>query len=176
MVPFPPISMLGAGATTEATVNIDFNQKNQPARFEISDCNGTHTAVLHPRVGELFNPDHIGVDEFKTSQTKLQGMNKTSGTATSKSGLNVLDTVTEFTNLALVNQEDGEYLFAGCVPPVELCSHKPLVLGRTMTGSNPMLLVLKDEGDNNYKYDIHLENAILGNAFSAEFKKALANA
>ena len=45
-----------------------------------------------------------------------------------------------------------------------------------MTGAKPMLLVLNDEGDSTYKYDIHLENAILGNAFSAEFKKAISGA
>ena len=39
-----------------------------------------------------------------------------------------------------------------------------------------MLLVVKNEGDGKYIFDVHLENAILGSGLSAEFSKALAKA
>jgi len=113
MVPFSPIASLGAGAVTVATINLDFNQKAQAARFEISDCNGQHQAVLQPRVGELFNPYAVDMETFETLRKKLQGMNKASGKATAKESLAVVEMVTGFANLAPVGEIDSIYHFAG---------------------------------------------------------------
>jgi len=159
MVPFAPISSLAAFSETQATINLDFNQKNSAARFEISDCNGQHEAVLHPQVGELFKPHEIDIDTFKTLQAKLQGMQKTSGQAKANGAFSIANLVSDFANIAPVSQdEEGLYCFAG----------------QTLKDSKPLLLVVNETGDNAYSFDIHLENAILGNALSAEFAKAIA--
>eukprot|EP00657_Telonema_sp_P-1_P010662 TRINITY_DN5194_c0_g2_i1.p1 TRINITY_DN5194_c0_g2~~TRINITY_DN5194_c0_g2_i1.p1 ORF type:complete len:394 (-),score=113.40 TRINITY_DN5194_c0_g2_i1:260-1441(-) len=160
MVPFGPISSLSSGATAQATININFNNKTQPARFEISDSNGAHKAALQPRVGELFYPYPVDVDACKATQSKLQGMNKTSGSMTATADVSVIDLMEEFTNLAFAGQEDSAYFFSG----------------RTLSGGLPMVVVIEDQQDGNYTYDIHLENAILGSGFSAELKKEFAAA
>eukprot|EP00656_Telonema_subtile_P033874 TRINITY_DN3791_c0_g4_i6.p1 TRINITY_DN3791_c0_g4~~TRINITY_DN3791_c0_g4_i6.p1 ORF type:complete len:1074 (+),score=404.50 TRINITY_DN3791_c0_g4_i6:166-3387(+) len=157
MVPFGPIAALSAGATTQATININFNNKTQPARFEISDCNGMHKAVLQPLVGELFCMHPTDLDAVKGTASKLQGMNKTSGSATAKSELDVVGLMSEFANLAFVAEEDRSFYFSG----------------KTLAGAKAMVLVVKHGEDNSYSYDVHLENAVLGSGFSAEIKKLL---
>eukprot|EP00658_Telonema_sp_P-2_P008389 TRINITY_DN1315_c0_g1_i10.p1 TRINITY_DN1315_c0_g1~~TRINITY_DN1315_c0_g1_i10.p1 ORF type:complete len:1075 (+),score=344.84 TRINITY_DN1315_c0_g1_i10:244-3468(+) len=157
MVPFNPISSLAPGASSEVTINVNFNNKTQPARFEISDSNGDHKAALQPRVGELFYPEPMDLDALKAKLPKLQGMHKVSGSAAASSELIIVDVVAGFANIAFVAEEDNTFYFSG----------------KALAGGLTMFLVIKQQDDHEYSFDIHLENAILASSLSSELKKLI---
>lgn len=111
------LSSLPGGATSSFTIGIDFNDTQQPAKFDICVGQGKKFAVqIEPVVGELLRPIFISEQGFLALQEKLRGMHENSGkiVGTCKDAASAKTAVLETTNVAQVSTADQEVLrFAG---------------------------------------------------------------
>jgi len=158
MTPFSTVAQIAAKQETQTTISIDFNSKVQPAQFEITDSNGTHTVKLHAPVGELLVGDTMSLEEYTKLEAKLQGMHMSSGTL-QNGGKPIAATITKFANVTEIpGAGEGKHRFAG----------------RTLSGGKPVLMSLDEVPDSEgmVQYRIHIENAVLGSSLQAGVMKA----
>ncbi|CAF0807411.1 unnamed protein product [Adineta ricciae] len=78
---FGEIDVLPSGASKVVSIGIDFNDKTQPASFEILfDNNAQPTALtISSHVGELFEQRFLNEQEFNQHLARLRGMNEITG-------------------------------------------------------------------------------------------------
>ncbi|XP_048583521.1 AP-3 complex subunit beta-2 isoform X2 [Nematostella vectensis] len=79
---FQEIGCLKPGATISVTLGIDFNDTTQPANFDI--CTSVHKfpVVIKAPVGEIIQGCSMNESDFITAQSKLRGMNESTGSLT----------------------------------------------------------------------------------------------
>ena len=127
----------------------------QPAHFEITDSNGTHSVKIHAEAGELVRPASMSPEEYSANEAKLQGMHMSTGSVQLGSK-NVGAVVMEFANMSQVDGcAAGEHKFAGT----------------TLSGDKPVLLTLTETPEA-VQYRLHVDNAVLGSNLQASLKKA----
>ncbi|CAF0877310.1 unnamed protein product [Adineta steineri] len=75
---FDEIDVLPSGGTSVASIGIDFNDKTQPALFDISfNDNSLPTSLsISCHVGELFEQKFLNEQEFNQNLARLRGMNE----------------------------------------------------------------------------------------------------
>lgn len=156
MAAFASIPKVGVNQEVQTTVSIDFNSKVQPAQFDITDSNGTHSVKIHAEAGELLRPINMPLEEYTAVEAKLQGMHMSTGQI-NPNGKNVSATVQGFANVVQIDDVEGEYKFAGT----------------TLSGDKPVLISMSAVADSQYlKYRLHVENAVLAASLQAGLNKA----
>ena len=73
---FEPINILLPGQTSQARVNINFNDTLQPAKFTICCSKGRFSCKIQPPVGELVSPYLLVESDFDALKAKLSGMHE----------------------------------------------------------------------------------------------------
>jgi hypothetical protein len=85
---FDEIDILPSGVSIVASIGIDFNDKTQPAIFDISfDGNPTPTSLsISCHVGELIEQKFLNEQEFNQHLSRLRGMNEITGSVNINEG------------------------------------------------------------------------------------------
>ncbi|XP_050664733.1 AP-3 complex subunit beta-2 isoform X2 [Leptidea sinapis] len=74
IVEFPPVAVLGPGATTTVLLGVDFTDSIQPVEFTLLSSIGEVGVVISPPVGELMRSVTMSPERWDLEHRKLRGM------------------------------------------------------------------------------------------------------
>jgi len=144
--PFTSIDILQPNSTLDSSININFNQRTNPVKFEICTETGTYTVNLTPPIGELLAPAPCTIADFDGQIKKLGGMQDASSTSISNTS-NIFKQVLTNINVAPIenNVDAGSFKFAG----------------KTLKDGLPILINLQIDSSGVANCKVYSENLLL---------------
>jgi len=144
--PFADIPLLTPNSTTESSININFNQRTNPVKFEICTDLGHYNVTLTPPVGELLTPMVCNIAEFDTQIKKFGGMQDSSNITISNVSTVLKQMLTNINLAPIENTESGSFKFAA----------------KTLQDGSPLLISLQiDQSSGNATCKVYSENFVL---------------
>jgi len=137
---------LQPNSTLDSSININFNQRTNPVKFEICTETGTYTVNLTPPIGELLTPAPCTIADFDGQIKKLGGMQDASSTSISNTS-NIFKQVLTNINVAPIenNVDAGSFKFAG----------------KTLKDGLPILINLQIDSNGVANCKVYSENLLL---------------
>jgi len=156
---FPAVSNILPDQSRTVTLGIDFNDTTQAAKLDLVIGTRPFSISLNCPTGEMVRPINMSLMAFNQEQTKLSGMNESTGHVELPSAACDATTV-----------QDKVYKAANVLQVPSGDPKKLLFAGQTVSGSCLMLLSIELESST---ITVNTEKIVLGSMLVKELKSAL---
>lgn len=155
---FACLSKLPPNCSLPATLGIDFNDSTHPANFEIVSSLGNFNVSIKPTIGELLRPVKMPEGLFIEKQARLRGMNEHTKSINAPGKCDIVDIISQNTNLGLCSNNEDTFRFAG----------------QTLTSSNLALVTIQKTEDK-FNLTVNCENIVFGSVLLSELLHSFNN-